>query len=111
MNTQKWSITGEIHNQPDWPDGFLVSSDADGRIIAAVFLKPGTKDTAMIRETAANALLVAAAPDLLEALKFFLTSLENGKRSGLTPARDLSDWNTVDYTARAALAKAEGKQP
>lgn len=53
--------------------------------------------------------LFAAAPDLLEALEFFLDGLDSRKRGGLAPAPDHSDWATVEYTARAAIRKAKGE--
>ncbi len=41
---------------------------------------------------------------LREALEAFVNSLDNARRSGLSPQRDYSDWATVEWTARAALA-------
>ena len=57
------------------------------------------------RQTAeANARLIAAAPDLLQALESLLVEL--GKKGGNTPA---SEFRGMWETARAAIAKAEGK--
>jgi hypothetical protein len=50
----------------------------------------------------ANARLIAAAPDLLEALKEVLSSWEDG----YTPNEDQDTYNT----ARAAIRKATGKE-
>lgn len=52
------------------------------------------------KEQAANARLIAAAPDLLEALKGLC-------RQGITSTA--ADWDTAWSTARAAIAKAEGE--
>jgi len=52
----------------------------------------------------ANARLIAAAPDLLEALKKLLNECE---QAGLTDARDFK-WPQVTSLASAAIAKAEG---
>lgn len=54
------------------------------------------------KESEANAHLIAAAPELLEALKWFIEADANGEiEQGIYSTRGL-------YAARAAIAKAEG---
>ena len=53
----------------------------------------------------ANAHLIAAAPELYEALDGLLSELDS------TPEIDLSSWGISTDDARAALAKARGEQP
>jgi hypothetical protein len=57
-------------------------------------------------EALANACLVAAAPDMYEALVALMREVD---LSGNGEARDFG-WPTVCKQARAAIAKAEGKQ-
>lgn len=59
-------------------------------------------DTGITRETAeANARLIAAAPDLLDALQAMLTHM----------GMDEDDWNKPTFNkARAAISKATGEQ-
>lgn len=45
---------------------------------------------------------------LLAACEGFLKSLALAKHSGLTPAKDYSDWATVEYVIRSAIAAAKG---
>lgn len=89
----KWKVEGS-----DNPDGSnLIVLDEDGRVIADMCDSCGVEDC---EEAEANARLIAAAPDLLEAL------------------RDLHDacahWEDQDdpvlVRARAAIAKAGGAQ-
>lgn len=54
-------------------------------------------------EDFANARLIAAAPDLLEALKDLARSLSDSDEDGLTEYAD------VMVAARSAIAKAEGR--
>lgn len=54
-------------------------------------------------EDEANASLVAAAPDLLGALRFILAFYEPGQRH-----LDTNAWKVAEASARAAVAKAEG---
>lgn len=54
----------------------------------------------------ANAKLIAAAPDLLGALKFILAFYEPGQRH-----LDTEAWKVAEASARAAVAAAEGRAP
>lgn len=61
-----------------------------------------------VRENAANARLISASPDLLEALQAFLAMYIEGANSG-----DWGNWNPEEepeiIAARAAIAKALGQ--
>ena len=57
----------------------------------------------------ANARLIASCPDLLDACKFFINSLEASRKGDLTPQWDFSDWATVEFVVKKAIAKAEGQ--
>jgi hypothetical protein len=52
----------------------------------------------------ANASLIAAAPDLLEALRFILAFYEPGQSY-----LDTEAWKVAEASARAAVTKAEGR--
>lgn len=72
-----------------------------GHVIAEVGSPPngnGSLDPVRIAETQANARLIAAAPDLLAALKALTTAREG------TPG-----FNDAFWAALAAIARAEGK--
>ena len=70
---------------------FFIEKDKQGKMIAKAF-------------DLQNARLIAAAPDLLEALKEALIDLENFK-----VADDVCEEHPIIIQARAAIAKAEGK--
>jgi hypothetical protein len=82
---------------------------ADGTAVALA-LWVGRKDerpTARIDEVRANADLLAAAPDLLKALRLCIT--EAGALSMIDPAQHARKrLDHISATARAAIAKAEG---
>lgn len=44
---------------------------------------------------------------LIKACQFFLKSLESRKRGGLAPCLDFSDWDTVAYCVKTAVASDE----
>lgn len=48
---------------------------------------------------------ISRAPVLspIEACRYFLNALESARRSGLSPAADYSDWNTVEMVVRDAV--------
>jgi len=83
------------HTQGPWRvsgaalDGFIPIMAPGGVIVALL--------STLSSETIANACLIAAAPELLEALSEFITSADAGHVSVET-----------DRKARAAIAKAEG---
>ena len=56
------------------------------------------------KEIEANARLMAAAPELLEALKTLITALDNCPGEFNYPAK-------IEDMARAVIAKAKGEQP
>ena len=58
-------------------------------------------------EIAANARLIAAAPDLADALRVIIKQAET-TRLAFPNAAGRDDWQQVILIARAALAKAEG---
>lgn len=71
---------------------------AEGRfVIARIYLDPLKEENAAIEESVANAHLIAAAPELYEALE---TCLLYGAMTG-------DDW--VIFKAETALAKARGE--
>lgn len=57
-------------------------------------------------DPAANARLIAAAPDMLAALELYV-ALDNDHRSGCTIEPD--DWAECHQAAAAAIAKAKGE--
>lgn len=78
----------ETHGQ------MLINPEADGRTIAVVY------------NGAANARLIAAAPELLEALQRAESALAHFISKEYAPHRPWTD--TLDH-ARAAIAKAKGE--
>ena len=52
-------------------------------------------------------LLEAAAPEMLNEIKQWIEQLEIGKRSGLTPEKDYSDWDTWVFRFKEVVARAE----
>ena len=72
-----------------------------GRVIAS--LESGRNEV----EDAANAPLIAAAPELYEMLKEALINIERVTRGGIKTAPFLAEWVRE---ARATLAKARGEE-
>ena len=92
-------ITKPAINQPDPKIGILAS----GGVIAEVF-EHGGSSYDIISPVAANAQLIAAAPDLLEELK----SIVDGWRQMEATVRNLTPWEAERWKfARDAIAKAE----
>ena len=96
-------------------DGFEVSGEISGAAICRVLeaddfpcVEEGTEADVQA-ECEANARLVAAAPDLLEALRKLMALNDNRGTFGGELYQDRVDraWDE----ARAALAKAEGRTP
>ena len=63
--------------------------------------------TGMLMETEANARLIAAAPELLEALREFVSLMPSAE--GLGGHAPIGAFQIVADLARAAIAKAEGR--
>ena len=86
----------------DFGEAFHIREADKGRIASLVFAKGhfGFKGRRDANEVAANARLISAAPDLLEALDSFVAHYQNG----INPMLD-----DVAIEARAAIAKAKGE--
>lgn len=83
----------------------LYALDDEGEPIEESVFEITAEQLPRLREENANAALIAAAPDLLEALRSLYQSGVN------TPALDSSsDWTDILTKARQAIAKAEGKE-
>ena len=83
-------------------NGATVWQDPNGRLHRGPADAHRTmKATERTRDAAACARVVAAAPDLLAALKWLLFEVER--------ERDYAHWQAVIDPARAAIAKAEGQ--
>ncbi len=85
-----WNVRPALKDNDGTPLNFIVASDE--REIAHVYNKPGTLGT----EALANAKLIAAAPDLLDALTNLLTGLKMHNIHLLG-----------EHEAEAAIAKAK----
>ena len=88
-----WTVDGQHY---DYYASFSVK--AGGRGVCAIssnIKRPGA-------ESAANARLIAAAPDLLAALQAMVDAYQ--QHFDVMPVA----WQTYDYIARAAIAKATG---
>jgi hypothetical protein len=92
-----WEIGGVFDND-GIPEIVIIHKAAAGNLGVATALGG-------LRAQEANAHLIAAAPDLLEALKAIVKSLDDQDDEGLIEhAQQMID-------ARAAIAKATGAQP
>jgi hypothetical protein len=89
---------GPWHVHPDHPRAI----DADGVevALAQLVIRPGGCDIQMVTEAEANAVLIAAAPAMLAALRALLAVCEEELDAGRVPEM---------IEARAAIAKAEGR--
>ena len=115
-NEQKWTPgpweiinDGDIFAPLGGDSGDGVRADSsDGWQIAEVDAYIAFVDGGLVELGAeprrANARLIAAAPELFEALDGLLSELDS------TPEIDLSSWGVSTAKARAALAKARGEQ-
>jgi predicted metalloendopeptidase len=85
----------KLEENPNWKvNPFSITVRKPGVLSTAVAKIP-TRMTVPPQEQKANARLISAAPDLLEALKVLL---------------DNNEWLTGETAARAAIKKAEGKE-
>ena len=90
-------MTHAQHTPGPWSDGMdipITAKSCDKAGLSLVFVNRDDKS-----EPEANARLIAAAPDLLEALQNML---------GLTEASDYMGAREIEQQARAAIAKATG---
>ena len=96
-----WTVqkcySGNVH------DGFLIA-DSDGWNVANLWHNQHTADKEYIAQREANANLIAAAPELLEACRY---AIENLRPQG-TITKDFSGHNAM-ATLSKAIAKAEGR--
>ena len=85
------------------PHGKAAIVAGNDEAIASVFLVIHTQDPVFANDWVANARLIAAAPDLLAALKEMLVEFE--------PPDDYADMSDAVILARAAIEKVEGRAP
>ena len=89
------------------PNGEQTIGDARGMMVAVA-----TTGIGMGEETKANARLIAAAPELLDALKGIMNIVsETLGVAGYYPDEDYADWDEFPelQAAEAAIAKAKGE--
>ena len=79
----------------------------DGWIVGVPFQRETDVNYEQHGTSKADARLIAAAPDLLEALRFIMAFYEPGAESYL----DTNAWKQAEASARAAIAKATGATP
>jgi hypothetical protein len=79
------------------PSWHIVTNETRMRVLANIHIEPGNK------MDEANARLIVAAPDLLEALQALMD-----EQNGPPLIRDAPRWEAAVDLARAAIAKAEG---
>lgn len=104
-----WRVRGQQHD--DWgmirgADGFPVAStcmlarytEEEATAARGAGTSPPTVE--------ANAYLVAAAPELLSALRFILAFYDPGQK-----VLDTEAWKRAEAAGRAAVTKAEGRAP
>ncbi len=95
------------------PWGHQHGSQYDSQVFAAPYLvaRVYSVDNGHILPNRANATLIAAAPEMLEALRKIATGSLSCPDSAMTSKAALSDWmwTASQQCARAALAKADGK--
>lgn len=88
-----WTVTGRNITHGKW-------------IVADVFCNPDATD----EQRAANARLIAACPDLVEALRDCLSQMLTGHKVAATDPETAWKWiHKAENTARAALTKALGE--
>ena len=104
LEKSDWTIRSKVWGESD------MMGDYKGVIIADLSVGHGGRDHAF-PEAEANARLIAAAPDLLEACKKARQFIENGVEFGYIRLPDKPDpaLNTLPMII-AAIAKAEAKE-
>lgn len=98
-------MSAGTHTPGPWrvgPVDDTVVTDADGKEVAAIDGDYNSPDEWPRME--ANARLIAAAPELLGALRFILAFYEPGQTY-----LDTNAWKQAEASARRAVAKAEGR--
>jgi hypothetical protein len=95
-----WGVSAELHNRDE---RFILSDGEGGPVIAAVWPMGEDFDGTDDGTREANARLVAAAPELFEALR--ATSDDLADLSGLLADRHAVVLNTIRDRIDAALAK------
>jgi hypothetical protein len=104
----------QSHTPGPWTDQSIDHSqwgvyDARGRVVAqAQQIKPLPEDLKQVERTA-NARLIAAAPELLEALEEAENALADYVQTIEKTGASLNYGRAVLLRARAAIAKAEGR--
>ena len=100
------------HTSGPWREHSHRQIGPDAGIVCEVWSAIGETDADRIAQADANARLIAAAPDLLEALQEMVAgdaeAIEDAKRLGV-PFPD--EMLAAYHKARAAIAKATGEQP
>jgi len=100
------------HTPGPWREHSHRQIGPDAGIVCEVWSAIGETDADRIAQADANARLIAAAPDLLEALQEMVAgdaeAIEDAKRLGV-PFPD--EMLAAYHKARAAIAKATGEQP
>jgi hypothetical protein len=91
-------------------DGYIVSSATGERVCSPHSTLLGGKVSDQIKDLKRNARLIAASPELLEALTLLLRSLEIEQRinGGLDPRYTTIDIPRAIKIAETAIAKATG---
>ena len=122
MTETKWTPGPWKIDGPDYFKNFTLTGEGETLAIAAVCNGETWKMVGKFGRHCANARLIAAAPDMAEAIRPFVMAYEKaleGHTDGFVknrgPDHVLWGWNGQDFTigmfeaARAALAKAEGR--
>lgn len=95
-----WIAEARQHGLAIWAD----YENAPGEYIAIINGYEGSKEDR--ERNRANANLIAAAPELLEALEIFVSSITPWAGTKSIPIEDI---DKADRLARAAIAKAKGE--
>lgn len=108
MNTDMQTESATTHTPGPWRLA-VVGGFRDGQPSASIWIEAGEyysiASVIPQREVEANAHLLAAAPELLFALKMLLADIEDYQRINHLGGAD----NHSQQMARAAIAKAEGR--